>query len=72
LHGIPWARGSPIFRNEWPTSDSIRVERLRAAGVLPVGKTNTPEFGMGSQTYNPTSRWDSADLGMQCPSFSPE
>ena len=51
--GFPWARGSPIFRNEWPTSDSILVERLRAAGVLAIGKTNTPEFGMGSQTYNP-------------------
>ena len=51
--GFPWARGSPIFRNDWPTSDSILVERLRVAGVLAIGKTNTPEFGMGSQTYNP-------------------
>lgn len=50
--GFPWARGSPIFRDDWPTSDSILVERLRAAGVLPIGKTNTPEFGLGSQTYN--------------------
>jgi amidase len=51
--GFPWARGSPIFRNDWPSSDSILVERLRAAGVLVIGKTNTPEFGMGSQTFNP-------------------
>jgi amidase len=51
--GFPWARGSPIFRNEWPVADSILVERLRTAGVVPIGKTNTPEFGMGSQTYNP-------------------
>jgi amidase len=50
--GFPWTRGSPIFRNDHPTSDSVLVERLRLAGVLPIGKTNTPEFGMGSQTYN--------------------
>jgi amidase len=50
--GFPWTRGSPIFRNDRPTSDSVLVERLRSAGVLPIGKTNTPEFGMGSQTYN--------------------
>jgi amidase len=50
--GFPWTRGSPIFRNDRPTSDSVLVERLRQAGVVPIGKTNTPEFGMGSQTYN--------------------
>lgn len=50
--GFPWARGSSIFRDDHPTSDSALVERLRQAGVLPIGKTNTPEFGMGSQTYN--------------------
>jgi amidase len=50
--GFPFARGSPIFRNDRPTSDSVLVERLRKAGVVPIGKTNTPEFGMGSHTYN--------------------
>jgi amidase len=50
--GFPWTRGSPIFRDDRATVDSVLVERLRAAGVLPIGKTNTPEFGMGSQTYN--------------------
>jgi amidase len=50
--GFPWARGSPIFRDERPAADSVLVERLRRAGVLTIGKTNTPEFGMGSQTYN--------------------
>jgi amidase len=50
--GFPWTRGSPIFRNTVPPADSVLVERLRSAGVLPIGKTNTPEFGMGSQTYN--------------------
>jgi amidase len=50
--GFPWTRGSPIFRDDRPSTDSILVERLRAAGVVPIGKTNVPEFGMGSQTYN--------------------
>jgi amidase len=50
--GFPWARGSPIFRDDRPGADSVLVERLRRAGVLTIGKTNTPEFGMGSQTYN--------------------
>jgi Asp-tRNA(Asn)/Glu-tRNA(Gln) amidotransferase A subunit family amidase len=45
-------RGSPIFRNDRPTADSVLVERLRQAGVVPIGKTNTPGFGMGSHTYN--------------------
>jgi len=49
--GFPWTRGSPVFRNDRPTSDSVLVERLRQAGVVPIGKTNTPEFGMGSHTY---------------------
>jgi amidase len=35
-----------------PTEDSVLVERLRKAGAIPIGKTNTPEFGMGSHTYN--------------------
>jgi len=50
--GFPWTRGSPIYRDDRPTVDSVLVERLRLAGVVPIGKTNTPEFGMGSQTYN--------------------
>ena len=50
--GFPWTRGSPIFRNERPSFDSLLVERLRKAGGIPIGKTNVPEFGMGSHTYN--------------------
>ena len=50
--GFPWTRGSLIFRDDRPAADSVLVERLRQAGVVPIGKTNTPEFGMGSQTYN--------------------
>ena len=44
--------GSTIFRSFRPTADSVLVERLRRAGVVPIGKTNVPEFGMGSHTYN--------------------
>jgi amidase len=50
--GFPWTRGSPIYKDAMPTADSLFVERLRKAGVLPIGKTNTPEFGMGSHTFN--------------------
>jgi amidase len=50
--GFPWTRGSHIFANEMPTADSVFVARLRAAGAIPIGKTNIPEFAMGSHTYN--------------------
>ncbi len=53
IKGIRYTQGSPIFRDFVATTDSIMVERLRAAGVIFVGKTNTPEFGFGSHTYNP-------------------
>jgi amidase len=35
-----------------PTEDDIVVERMRRAGAITIGKTNTPEFGSGSQTFN--------------------
>jgi len=50
--GFTWSRGSTIFRNDFPSFDSVLVGRLRRAGVLPIGKTNVPEFGMGSHSYN--------------------
>src|SRR5829696_2175899 len=50
--GFPYTRGSLIYRDARPTEDSVLVERLRRAGALAIGKTNTPEFGMGSHTYN--------------------
>ena len=65
LHGLPIAHkdledtkgirttyGSPLFRDHVPTEDALLVERLRAAGAIALGKTNTPEFGAGSQTFN--------------------
>ena len=50
--GFPFTRGSTIFRNAMPEADSVLVERIRNAGAIPIGKTNTPEFGLGSHTYN--------------------
>ena len=50
--GFPFTRGSTIFRNFMPKEDTVLVERLRTAGVIAIGKTNMPEFGMGSHTYN--------------------
>lgn len=50
--GIPSTFGSPLLKDFVPPEDSIVVERARAAGAIIVGKTNVPEFGLGSQTYN--------------------
>jgi amidase len=65
LHGLPIAHkdledtkgmrttyGSPLFRDHVPAEDALLVARLRAAGAIALGKTNTPEFGAGSQTFN--------------------
>jgi amidase len=65
LHGLPVAHkdlidtrgirttfGSPLFKDYIPAQDNILVERMRRAGAIIVGKTNTPEFGAGSQTFN--------------------
>src|ERR1700719_4027151 len=51
--GIRTTLGSPLFRDFIPKTDSIMVERIKRAGAIIIGKTNVPEFGMGSQTYNP-------------------
>src|SRR5260370_15365006 len=66
LHGLPVAHkdlvetagirttfGSPLFQDYVPKQDAITVERIKRAGAITVGKTNTPEFGAGSQTFNP-------------------
>jgi amidase len=50
--GIRTTRGSPFYRDNVPTTDALIVTRMRAAGAITVGKTNTPEFGAGSQTFN--------------------
>ena len=50
--GIRTTRGSPFFRDSVPARDALLVSRVRAAGAIALGKTNTPEFGAGSQTFN--------------------
>ena len=50
--GIRTTRGSPFYRDNVPTRDALIVSRIRAAGAVTLGKTNTPEFGAGSQTFN--------------------
>jgi amidase len=65
LHGLPVAHkdlmetrgirttfGSPLYKDYIPTKDDIVVDRIRRAGAITIGKTNTPEFGSGSQTFN--------------------
>lgn len=65
LHGLPIAHkdlamtagirttlGSPIFADQVPDEDELIIARLRGAGCVTVGKTNTPEFGAGSHTFN--------------------
>lgn len=51
--GLPATRGSLLFKDFVPDTDSITVARARADGAIVIGKTNTPEFGLGSQTFNP-------------------
>ena len=51
--GIRTTMGSPIYADFVPDIDELYVERLKAAGAIVIGKTNTPEFGAGSQTFNP-------------------
>ena len=63
--GIRTTFGSPLFRDFVPDTDALIVERYRRAGAITVGKTNTPEFGAGSQTFNPVfgptrNPWDTA------------
>jgi amidase len=53
VKGLPTSNGSPIFAGSVAAEDSLLTARMRSAGALFIGKTNLPEFGMGSQTYNP-------------------
>ncbi|MDX8514324.1 amidase [Mesorhizobium captivum] len=50
--GLRTTFGSPIFADFVPQEDDFFVERLRKAGAIIIGKTNVPEFGLGSNTYN--------------------
>ncbi len=66
LHGIPMAIkdlcatkglrttwGSPLFKDFVPTTDDLLAARMRGAGAIFIGKTNTPEWGHGSHSFNP-------------------
>lgn len=66
LHGVPFAVkdlvatagirttwGSPIYADHVPAQDDLLAARLRAAGAILIGKTNTPEWGQGSHSFNP-------------------
>jgi amidase len=50
--GIRTTMGSPVYKDNLPAEDALLVERLKAAGAITLGKTNTPEFGAGSNTFN--------------------
>ena len=65
LHGLPQAikdaaataglrttMGSPLLRDHVPSEDNLMVRRMKNAGCIVIGKTNTPEFGLGSHTFN--------------------
>ncbi len=51
--GMRYTSGSPMFADRIAEEDSAMVARMRRAGAIFIGKTNTPEFGIGSQSYNP-------------------
>ena len=51
--GLPTSQGSPIFAGTMAEEDDFMIARIRRQGPIFIGKTNTPEFGMGSQSYNP-------------------
>jgi amidase len=63
--GLPYTSGSPMFADRIADEDSPMVARIRSGGAIFIGKTNTPEFGLGSQSYNPVfgatgSAWNPA------------
>jgi len=51
--GLPYTSGSPIFAKRVAEEDSALAAKIRGQGAIFIGKTNTPEFGLGSQSYNP-------------------
>lgn len=66
--GVTSTQGSPLFRDHVPETDDLLAARLRAAGAIIIGKTNTPEFGLGSHTFNPVygATRNPYDLAMSC------
>ena len=81
LHGLPVAHkdlletrgirttfGSPIYKDYTPADNHLLVDRMERAGAITIGKTNTPEFGSGSQTFNPVfgATFNPYDLTKTC------
>ncbi|MEO0751204.1 MAG: amidase [Pseudomonadota bacterium] len=62
--GLPNSQGSAIFAGQISVADDPHVARMRAAGALFIGKTNVPEFGLGSHSYNPV-------FGVTCNPYAP-
>lgn len=63
--GFPTTLGSPLLKDAVATQDNVMVSRMKAAGCIVIGKTNTPELGLGSHTFNevfgPTANaWDTS------------
>ncbi|UOK71389.1 amidase [Ancylobacter polymorphus] len=53
VRGVRTTYGSPLYREHVPEEDDLVAARLRAAGAILAGKTNTPEWGQGSHSFNP-------------------
>lgn len=81
LHGLPIAHkdltdtkgirttyGSPTMENNVPDADALLIERLKDAGCVTLGKTNVPEYGAGSHTFNPVfgATYNPYDLSKTC------
>jgi len=53
VQGFVTSFGSPLWKNNVAVQDDLAVQRIRQQGAIFIGKTNVPEFGLGSQSYNP-------------------
>lgn len=53
VNGMLTSKGSPLFKTSQTSQDALAFERMRRAGAVFIGRSNTPEFGLGGHTYNP-------------------
>lgn len=53
VKGFPFTSGSPLLKDFMPPFDAFIAERAKKAGAIVIGKTNVPEFALGSNTFNP-------------------
>jgi amidase len=52
VESIPTTMGSPFLKDFMPLGSGLMAARMQSAGCIVIGKTNTPEFGLGSHTFN--------------------